>query len=382
MPSTKFHRAFSLICLSSQVYALVKVPFSTSLVPKLSKRSTNTDTEDCIDCSSAPTINAGLKAVVSVEAGDFQTFSNVEIDTGSALFWVGAGQKYIPGPHAYSLNQTFSEGYGDGYANGTVYADRVTIGNATVDSQIIGAAQYIEGFQLSMPFDGLLGLGPNGSNTNQISGYDTTPTFVQSLAAEGTIEDAIFGIYISPVAENGTRGVGEITFGGVDESRFIGEIDWVPQIEPYNLHWSFNASYFGWGNEYVIDSPIYAFTDTGGPLLEIPSDPYIWLLQNVPGITTDSTSLIQGGLIFPSNMTDTLPPLYIGVGSLNFTLSPSQYTVAKALYSELNITDDGQIHTWIATAGPDEYDLGWPFLQQAYSAYDMVNNRVGFAHLA
>ncbi|PCH41646.1 acid protease [Wolfiporia cocos MD-104 SS10] len=354
---------------------LVKVPASTILLSQLKTA----------DNHSAPTLNAALKTAVAVNAGDNQTFSYVEIDTGSAIFWVGAGQKYVPGPHTQIINQTFSESYGDGYANGTVYLDRVTIGEATVKSQLIGSASYISGFQVSEPnFDGFLGLGPNGSNAHEISGYDTTPTFVQSLVSEGAIDEPVFGIYLSPLYSDSPEGDGEITFGGVDSSRLVGDISWIPLSD--ELHWDFEGSYFGWGDEYIVNGTVYARTDSGAPFLGIPFDPYIWLLQNTPGISADPN---YGTLTFPANMSDSLPPVYIGVGDLNVTVPPSngagRYTIPKSLYSTLNITDDGEIHTFISTSGPDEVDLGFLFLQIVYSAYDIhsasevANNRVGFA---
>lgn len=46
-----------------------------------------------------------------------------------------------------------------------------------------------------------------------------------------------------------------------------------------------------------------------------------------------------------------------------------RYIVPTSLYSSLNITDN-LIHTWIASGGPDMFDLGQKFLENAYSAYD------------
>lgn len=39
--------------------------------------------------------------------------------------------------------------------NGTAYLDRVTIGDATTMSQIIGSAEYVSGFTLIEPLDGI-----------------------------------------------------------------------------------------------------------------------------------------------------------------------------------------------------------------------------------
>ncbi|EPT01648.1 hypothetical protein FOMPIDRAFT_1048541 [Fomitopsis schrenkii] len=327
----------------------------------------------------APTINAALKVVVAVQAGDNQTFNEVLVDTGSAILWVGAQTAYEPGPYTEVINETFSVGYGVGGVNGTAYKDRVTIGEATVQSQIIGDAEWIHGFALEKPIDGILGLGPSGSNAGEVSGSNTTPTFVENLVSEGTIDEPVFGIYVGPFSDD-AESAGEITFGGVDESRISGDVEWFAQTS--NLHWTFNATSFKLGNVSV-GSPLYATTDTGVLPLGIPFDEFIAALDTYPGSTLDESSLLTGGLIFPSNIsTADLPVLEIGLGNLLFNITADQYIVPKNLYSALNITDDGNTHTWIASGGPSALTLGQTFLEHAYSAYDMKNQQIGFAYLA
>ena len=51
--------------------------------------------------------------------------------------------------------ETFSIGYGAGGASGTAYMDKVTIGAAVANSQIIGAANHTTGFKLVKPIDGI-----------------------------------------------------------------------------------------------------------------------------------------------------------------------------------------------------------------------------------
>lgn len=68
-----------------------------------------------------------------------------------------------------------------------------------------------------------MGLGPSQGNDGQITGYNSTPTFVESLVAEGTISQPVFGMYLGPSVHDGiSKDLGEITFGGVDESHIKG----------------------------------------------------------------------------------------------------------------------------------------------------------------
>lgn len=86
----------------------------------------------------------------------------------------------------------------------------------------------------------LVGLGPPGSNFNEVSGYNTTPTFVENLVTEGVIPEPVFGIYIPPFVPDAAN-VGEVTFGGFDPSHFEGEIEWIERNPPFNLHYDFNV---------------------------------------------------------------------------------------------------------------------------------------------
>ncbi|KAI0951844.1 hypothetical protein AcV7_007828 [Taiwanofungus camphoratus] len=202
-----------LVASHANAASLLKMPLTSTLVNAASNAFNPT----------APIYNAVVKLVTPVQAGDNQTFRGVVVDTGSAILWVGGEKQYMPGPYTRAIYLTFSVGYGTGSVNGTAYLDRVTIGDATTMSQIIGSAEYVSGFTLIEPLDGILGLGPSGSNGGEVSGSNTTPTFVENLVSEGIIEKPVFGIYVSPLSENGTsEGVGEITFGGIDQSRFNG----------------------------------------------------------------------------------------------------------------------------------------------------------------
>lgn len=133
--------------------------------------------------------------------------------------------------------------YAVGSVSGPAFRDTVTIGDARANAQIIGAANVTQGFSVVKPIDGIrealsfltsvfsplmprtVGLGPSGGNTGDVSGLNATPTFVETLVAQGSIDAPIFGIFISPVGENGVpERTGELTFGGVDDTRISGEL--------------------------------------------------------------------------------------------------------------------------------------------------------------
>ena len=78
------------------------------------------------------------------------------------------------------------------------------------------------------------------SNFGEVSGYNTTPTFVENLVSEGVIPEPVFGIYVPPLVPDSVN-IGEVTFGGFDPSHFEGEIEWIERNPPFNLHYDFNV---------------------------------------------------------------------------------------------------------------------------------------------
>lgn len=278
----------------------------------------------------------------------------------------------------------FSIGYGAGGASGLAYTDTVTIGDATVESQIIGASNSTNGFDLVKPIDGLLGLGPADSNAGQITGHNSTPTFVESLVAEGTIQKAIFGIYISSLSPDSGAQItqGEISFGGVDQDKITGDMVWLAQTPPTNFRWAFNVSSLSFGTMQLTNTTMPGRTDTGVLPVGLPFDSLFDILHAVPGATiVDGDGVLGGFLAFPSNATaSTLPPISLGLGDQIFELPASKYLVPKALYPSLNLTGDAT-YSWIGSAGQGSFMLGQKWLEGIYSAYDMAGKRVGFAHL-
>jgi Eukaryotic aspartyl protease len=149
-----------------------------------------------------------------------------------------------------SINATFSQDYLSGGVSGTAYRDTVTIGGVVARGQIIGAANFtqdieeeslglLDGIRLSFDLYIILyvshlfclfmfycsvGLGPSHTNEGAISGFNTTPTFVETLVADGIIDSPLFGIFVNPLGNDGNpEGTGELTFGGFDESRIKGD---------------------------------------------------------------------------------------------------------------------------------------------------------------
>lgn len=334
----------------------------------------------------APTHNAIVKVVASVNCGNAQVFNNVLVDTGSAVLWVGGDQQvYVPGPHTENIKETFSIGYGIGGVNGTAFLDTVTIGEATANRAVIGSAAHMSGFNLVKPIDGILGLGPSGSNTGEVgSNGSSTPTFVESLVASKAISELVFGVYISPLSTEGMpEGTGDITFGGVDESRIKGDVTWVPQTGPANFHWEFTTSTFSFGPNVTLSTSTFTRTDTGVLPISIPFDQFFDMLHAYNGSISFDHSALSSFLTFPSSIAPLLPDMTFTIDQFTVSIPPSQYIVPPSLYPGLKVTADASVvRTWIGSGGDQGFVLGQKWLESVYTAYDMNKHQIGFAHLA
>jgi len=318
----------------------------------------------------------------TVKCGNDQTFDDVLVDTGSAVLWVGGENPYVQGPNTKVIDSTFGVGYGIGSAQGIAYRDTVIIGDATGIDQFIGAANKTTGFNLVTPLDGILGLGPSNSNDGDISGFDSTPTFVETLVSQNQISDSIFGIYIAPLGGDGTtpQGSGEITFGGIDESKIQDQVTWVQQNVPLDFHWEFNISSLAFGT-VTLNTPTPSRTDTGVLGIGLPFDTLFAIIDAYNATLSSDKSAISSSLSFNSDSVPSLPSLIMNIGSETFSLPPSKYIVPRSLYPFLNVEDvPGVERSWIESAGPNEFSLGQKWLENFYTAYDMQNHRIGFAH--
>jgi len=90
------------------------------------------------------------------------------------------------------------------------------------------------------------------------------PTVSDNLLSQGTISSEVVGIYFEP---SGPTSSGELTFGGVDDSKITSSISYVPttSAHPASFYWGIkqSVSYGGW----TIMSGGAGFVDTGTTLV-------------------------------------------------------------------------------------------------------------------
>ncbi|KAJ7680134.1 putative aspartic protease [Mycena rosella] len=303
------------------------------------------------ELASAPVINEIFSYIAETVVGS-QTF-NLIIDTGSSNTWVGATTKFVAGSTGKSTGDSVEVSYGSGSFSGTEFTDTVSIGGTGVTGQSIGVAKTSSGFEGT---DGIVGFGPVDLTEDTVSGVSTVPTFMQNLVSQGVISENILGVSFAPLSGSDEEDTnGELTFGGVDDSKFTGSITYTTASRDHHCL----------GNRRH-----------GNTLLYVPTTIYTKFLSTSGGKLDNNSGLVKFTTKPTSNFS-------FVVGGTTFSLTPTQYLVPTAQYSNWGVSGSG-FYTYIADGGSEAPNtiLGMTFLENFYSVYDVANNRVGLAPAA
>lgn len=259
--------------------------------------------------------------------------------------------------------------------------DTVSLGNGiTVSSQSIGAASFSLGLG---GFDGILGLGPVDLTKGTVVSVDsiitqtwsnrTVPTFTNNLVSEGVISQDIVGAYFQPLhGSNASEADGEITFGGFDSSKFTGDLTYFPRLTSGNLsaYWSIAVEEVKYGT-VAIGTGLTAMVDTGTDVILLPTSVFSAFMKTSGGFN----DRINNIAVFSTKPTSNFE---ITLGQTTYTLTPDQYLLPMAQYSNFGLDTD-KYYAWFADSGSSTFILGQKFLEYYYSVYDTSNSRVGLA---
>lgn len=321
-----------------------------------------------------PATNIVDTYTVSTKVGTGSNTYNLIVDTGSSNTWVGAQSNKRYQKTGKDTGETVSVSYGSGSFSGEEYIDSVILGSLTVKNQGIGAASTATGFT---GVDGILGVGPADLTDGTTSGGEEIPTVVDNAKSQGTIPNAILGVYFAPTTSTSSQN-GELAFGAPDTAKYSGSITYVPvtSTSPASYYWGIDSTLGYSTTTYGTTSGI---VDTGTTLILIATD-YFNKFKSATGGTVDSTT---GLLKIPSSKYSTLKNFTIKVGGTSFNLTPSQYIVPQSEVSYYGGTS-GSYYAYIGDLGSTsgqglDFIYGQKFLENYYSIFDTTNNRVGLA---
>jgi cathepsin D len=304
-----------------------------------------------------------------------QTFK-VVFDTGSSNLWVPSKkcsllqiackthERYdATKSSSYQANGTdFAVQYGSGSCSGFLSADTVTIGDITIKDQTFAEVTKEPGVAfIAGKFDGILGLAFDSISVDHV-----TPVWYNMLS-QGQVTDPVFSFWLTkdPQSQLG----GEITFGGIDESRYSGDITYVPLVS--ETYWAFKMDDLKVAGESMgVCTNCNAIADTGTSLIAGPKDA-ITKINNKIGATTGAT----GQATVDCSQLSSMPDVDFVLNGKSFKLSPQQYVLQVSAGSKTECLSgfmgiDLPQPIWI---------LGDVFIGSYYTVFDYGNKQVGFA---
>ncbi|CEI41856.1 hypothetical protein FVEN_g3800 [Fusarium venenatum] len=325
---------------------------------------------DAVSSSSGSVTNEDVSYVAPVVIGG-KTW-NLIVDTGSSNTWCGAQASCEPTSTGKSTGGSVSVSYGSGSFSGKEYTDKVSFGGLTVSAQSIGAASSATGFS---GVDGIIGFGPVGLTSGTVSNVNTVPTFMDNLYSQGSISSEVLGVSFRPESGSDDSDTnGELTLGGVDSSKYSGSITYFPALSSgtASQYWGISIGGFTYGST-TLGTSGSGIVDTGTTLIYIPTSAFNKFLSATGGSSDSSSGLVA----FTKKPTANFG---IKFGSTTYTLTPAQYLVPTAQYSNFGLSSS-KYYAWITDGGSSGVNtiIGQKFLENYYSVYDTTNSRIGFA---
>ncbi|CAO3570747.1 unnamed protein product [Mortierella alpina] len=315
----------------------------------------------------------------SVSVGTPAQVLKLNFDTGSSDIWFPSSACTTPDCTSHSQFNTaksstfqmdgreWAIGYQDkSGAEGILGSDIVHVGGVSV-RQTIGLATAEHGFDES-PEDGLFGLG--FTSNESVKGVKT---FLDNAIAAGALSKPVVSVFLPSYRRNGGVG-GEYLFGGIDSTKFTGDLTYVNVSE--QKYWqipmddiTFNGKSLGQASQGIVD--------TGTSLIYISTAAAAVVHKN-----------IRGSKFHPKTSDDeafwSVPcSLQTSTGNVGFTLGGKTFNVplADLAYEELRGLP-GVCHSGIQGGQDDLWILGDSFIKNHYCVFDQgATPRVGFAPL-
>jgi cathepsin D len=291
------------------------------------------------------------------------------LDTGGSSTWVFGSNCTSPAclqhntfgsEDSSTLNDTttpWSVDYGSGYVTGVLASDSISFAGFTVNISFGLASNASDDF-LNYPMDGILGLGlSSSSNSGQL-------TVMETMARNKLLESNIVGISLQRESDGTTDG--EITFGGIDSSKYSGDITYTSVVANSNM-WKIPVDGAAVNGKSTNLTDKSAIVDTGTSFILLPPEDAATLHSLIPDSTPSGSNFI-----IPCASTV----------EVEFTFSGVTYSVPPSDYVGSSTSVSGTCYSNIIgqqAFGPDDWLLGDVFLKNVYSIWDYDQKRIGFA---
>ena len=207
-------------------------------------------------------------------------------------------------------------------------------------------------------FDGILGLG-----FTSIS-IDNTITVFENAVKQNVIDQPIFAFYL------GDNSPGELTFGGYDPSKFVGDLITVPLLSA--TYWEIGLDSISTGSYHSTPntdgSVITGIVDSGTSLLVGPRKDVVQIAAAV-GAKPNFT----GQYTIDCSMVDTIPDMIFTIQGMDFTV-PGKTAVLEIQGSCI-----------LAIMGMDfpkpgpQWILGDVFMREYYTVFNYLDQTISMA---
>jgi hypothetical protein len=346
------------------------------------------------------TIDNGLVLyLINVTVGTPGQPFSLQLDTGSSDLWFPSENANVcqqdanncpfgtfsardsSSLHVYNDLPEFQIEYVDGtQVQGQFISDVLNIGSTKLTNVTMAAATSLN--ELGV---GIMGVGFDfGEASAQLSGF-TYPNVINVLQSEGFINRRAYSLWLDDITSN----TGSILFGGVDTSKYHGDLVALPiqpdsrtnQIESFTVAWT-GLTVSGSGNKADMSpqQPTAAILDSGSTIMLLPDDIANNILSGV-GASIDR----QYGAVVPCNLgNDDLSFNFEfgGSGGAKINISVAEFVTPIFLEdgSIATLTDGSQACTFgVQGAGDNPIIFGDTFLRAAYVVYDLENQVIGLA---
>ncbi|KAL7284878.1 hypothetical protein ACG7TL_002192 [Trametes sanguinea] len=332
------------------------------------------------DVFNTPITNEAVDYVASVGVGSPPTEYSLLIDTGSSNTWVGAGKAFVRTSTTKATGNLVSVTYGSGFVFGEEFTDQVTLApGLVIQDQAIGAALESQGFD---GVDGIIGIGPVDLTCGTLlpAVTDCIPTVTDNAFTQGLIPAHEIGISFAPTQSLEVTN-GELTFGGIDESKFTGPLNFVPitSTSPANEFVGIDQSVTYGSDGTVVLAATSGITDTGTTLLLLASDAFATYQNLTGGVLDNDTGLLK---LTPAQFAN-LQSLFFHIGDTTFEFTPNAQLWPRALNTAIGGQEDAVylIVSDLGSLSGEGLDFinGMTFLERFYYVFDIANSRVGFA---
>lgn len=324
------------------------------------------------------------QSVVVHDFGNAQYFGPVSIGTPpkefQVIFDTGSSNLWVPDIHCYYCvfagkniydnkeSETYARNgtsvkfvYGSGAVSGMESRDTVNFGGKSLENYLFAEMNDLDG--LGVPyflgkFDGILGLGWDRLSVNGI------PPVFDELYKAKLVDANQFSFYLG--TQDGQDG--ELTLGGIDSSKFEGQITYIPLVR--QAWWEIVPSSVSVSNaELILPEGTSGIVDSGTSLIAVPKQSFDTLLKLV-GVHYS----YQGRTVVDCNNKFT-----IKISFDNFETELNNEDVTMPVVSRLCML------LIMPVEFPAPMDKLWIFgdvlMRKYYTVFDYDKSAVGFAAL-